>query len=416
MNIALISNEFPFEFHGGGIGTFMGQKARLLVNRGHHVEVFCSSKKTNPNSYEKDGIVIHPVPLSEPELFREKVLPYFEKRIQEQSFDIIEGPDYRADSLKIREKYPYIPHMIKLHGPNFWIQKLSRPQPSIFRVIRYRLGGLRRGKWEKKPFWKYYKELDPEYQISQLCPIILHPSELIKNMVIREWGLENQNFIHVPNPFIPSQNFLSIPINNKKTNAPSITFIGSLYKLKGIVELCEAMPYIFEQYPNAALNIVGTSLMYWELKMEMHEFIKRELAPYKSQLNFTGQVSYEKISDYLAKTDICIFPSLWDNFPTVCLEAMSAGRAIVGSQISGMKEMLTDDCGILVNPHEPKEMAKAIIKLIKNPDLRDKLGQNARKKVLEKYNQEVIGQQAEEAYQKVINHWSKCIKQHSVLL
>jgi glycosyltransferase involved in cell wall biosynthesis len=65
-----------------------------------------------------------------------------------------------------------------------------------------------------------------------------------------------------------------------------------------------------------------------------------------------------QVPPVLGDADVCIFPSLWENFPFVCLEAMSG--AIVGSSAGGMAEMLAEGAGMLVKPGSPARWAEAI--------------------------------------------------------
>jgi glycosyltransferase involved in cell wall biosynthesis len=115
------------------------------------------------------------------------------------------------------------------------------------------------------------------------------------------------------------------------------------------------------------------------------------------------QLTPSEIPTVLAQTDVCVFPSIWENFPNVCLEAMSAGRAIVGSEQGGMKDMLEQpEAGILVNPLDSKAIAAAVIKLLNDAELRVKLGTAARQKILSAYNKEVIGDLMEKQYKRML--------------
>ncbi|MHC5738394.1 glycosyltransferase [Nostoc sp.] len=68
------------------------------------------------------------------------------------------------------------------------------------------------------------------------------------------------------------------------------------------------------------------------------------------------------------------------DFLFVCLEAMAAARGIVGSSSGGMVEQRNHgECGRLVPPYNPNQIAKAVVKLLRNPSLRMELGQAARK-------------------------------------
>ena len=109
----------------------------------------------------------------------------------------------------------------------------------------------------------------------------------------------------------------------------------------------------------------------------------------------------------LNAVDICIFPSLWENFPNVCLEAMAAGKAIIGSQSGGMADMLEDaESGFLIDPQDIQSMAQRIGQLIENPELRIQMGKKAREKVLQAYSAKTIGQMTESIYQQIIEEWN----------
>jgi glycogen(starch) synthase len=134
----------------------------------------------------------------------------------------------------------------------------------------------------------------------------------------------------------------------------------------------------------------------------MREYIESKLSSYKDRIEFT-HVTSSQISNLLSETDVCVFPSIWENFPNVCLEAMSAGRAIVGSNQGGMVDMLQrPQAGILVNPMNPNKIAQAVINLLNNSELRVALGKAARNKALSAYNSEIIGAMMEKLYSQLI--------------
>ena len=140
----------------------------------------------------------------------------------------------------------------------------------------------------------------------------------------------------------------------------------------------------------------------------MKEWLVKSLKEHLNQVTFIPAVSYEEYINYYASTDICVFPSLWENTPNVCMEAMSAGRALIGSKYGGMTEMLDNPtAGILVDPLNADEIVSAIIKLVKNKEMRFKLGKQARESVIKKFNKERIGSMIEEQYQKAITKAAK---------
>jgi len=120
-------------------------------------------------------------------------------------------------------------------------------------------------------------------------------------------------------------------------------------------------------------------------------------------VEFTGPVALDNVPDVLATTDICVFPSIWDNFPNVCLESMAAARGIVGSSAGGMADMLDfGRVGRIIPPRSSRKIAQAVIELLKDPELRMKLGQMARDRLLKEYNPERVGFLQEANYTRAI--------------
>ena len=110
-----------------------------------------------------------------------------------------------------------------------------------------------------------------------------------------------------------------------------------------------------------------------------------------ANLEFAGHVTPPQIAGYLARTDICVFPSLWENFPNVCLEAMSAARGIVASREGGMKDMLEDiEGGILIEPTDSPQLADAVCEMLDDPRQRRQRGERCREKIVDFYADQVV--------------------------
>ena len=158
-----------------------------------------------------------------------------------------------------------------------------------------------------------------------------------------------------------------------------------------------------KQCPQAQFRFVGEAQASPDPTLNMEQYLKRDLSAHLANCEFVGKVPLDSIPQMLRETDICVFPSLWENFPLVCLEAMSAGRGVVGSRAGGMAEMLDGgNAGRLASPRRPEELAAAIVELLQNPSLRAQLGQTARQRVLTEYNVERIAALQEAGYQRAI--------------
>lgn len=130
MRIALVSYEYPPDTATGGIAIYTRQWARLLLLRGHYVEVFCASY-SRTESVVEDGFLVHRIQESDRMLFKKTILPIFCERHQIKNFDVIESPEFNADGKLIRQSYPEIKLVVKLHSPTFLIDEFNEVNANV---------------------------------------------------------------------------------------------------------------------------------------------------------------------------------------------------------------------------------------------------------------------------------------------
>jgi glycosyltransferase involved in cell wall biosynthesis len=408
MHIAYITFEHPAGISGGGIGTYAGQIARLMTSRGHQVEVFTATS-AGVETIDYDGYIVHRVHAENATEFRKGVLTAFSRRHMVQPFDIIESAEYGADALLVKKQFPDVPLTVKLHTPSFLTVQLNEYKRKFSDKLRFMIGGAIRGK-RVKPYWIYRKENDPEFELFQLADSVSSPSHSLKEIIHKEWK-ESKQIEVVPNVFIPSQDFLDIPEMQVTSGKMVISFFGRLEKRKGILDLMKAIPQVLAHTSNITFRFIGKPHPSPANGKDMVEYMKDFLKDHLDQIRFLGPQPYDRIAALLSETHICVFPSLWENFPNVCLEAMSAGKAVIATGNGGMADMITENVdGILVNPGNPRQLADAIVHLIKEPRKVELLGKAARVKVLDRYNAEKIGSQVEEFYLKTIREKIECIE------
>ena len=165
-----------------------------------------------------------------------------------------------------------------------------------------------------------------------------------------------------------------------------ILFVGRLTWVKGADTLVRAMPEILTAVPNAKLVILGVG--------EQQDLLKNEISRLgiedKVVLKYKFLCEEEKIKFYAA-SDICVFPSKYEPFGIVCTEAMSMGKpVVVGARgVSGFREQVIpsgpNQCGFHINPYDPSDIAKFVVMLLEDENLRKRCGENARRRVLENF-------------------------------
>lgn len=401
MKIAFISYEFPPETAYGGVATYVFQATKMLAERGNQVEVFCPSLTKDDYTTSENGLVVHRIK-SNRENFVQAIVHKFTERHNEVNFDLVESPEYGADGLEVFKKFPQLTSVIKTHTPTYLLEIINPGyEPDTVSKIKMVLGAVRRFNLkllDKKP---YIKEQDEEYHIAQQAHFITTPSKSLGEIVAKDWHINKKKIILQPYPYVPTQELLDIEI--KRPTTKNVTFVGRLEIRKGLVILKDAIPHILKQDPDIIFNFVGKPMYSPNPRYNMEEYLKHHLKGYQKNLKFHGLMNLSSMAEVLKTSAVCVFPSIWENFPNVCLESMSAGRAIVGTYSGGMAEQLADGAGMLIPPSDANAITDAVLKLIKDPDLCVQLGKTARKKVLEVYNSKVIGDMMESQYQSMIN-------------
>jgi len=176
-----------------------------------------------------------------------------------------------------------------------------------------------------------------------------------------------------------------------------VLFVGRLTKAKGVDILIKAIKILKEKYQKEIkAAIVGKGYLEGELKELVMELgIGKEV-------EFLGV--RKDIEKLMKSTKLFVLPSRWEGLPLTILEAMSSGVGIIATQVGGIPEVIQNGKeGILISSEDPTALSGAITGLLKDRELRVKLGINAYKKVKEKYSIEVYTKNILEFYKSLID-------------
>jgi glycosyltransferase involved in cell wall biosynthesis len=269
--------------------------------------------------------------------------------------------------------------------------------------LKIRLGAMRRG---QKPVWVYQRATDIEYQHSLDADQVSAPCKAIGELLGQAWSIPRDKLAHVPYPFVPSPELLKISAAKRNR---VVLFMGRLEFRKGVIDLARAIPAVLARHPDVIFRFLGSPKESPLPGKNMKEYLQMLLAGHEKSVQFPAAVAPNEIPGMLADSDICVFPSIWENFPNVCFESMSAGRATVGSSAGGMAEQLDGGkAGRLIRPRNPSSIANTINALLDDEKLRIHLGEVARQRVLDQYNVDRIGALQEASYERAIQrHASK---------
>lgn len=384
LHVLLVSYEFPPEMATGGIGSYMYHLAHLLHLNGHHVTVFsATSNYEDVVIIERDDCLNYLIPSGNAKEFRNKVREVFETYIQKNQVDVIESPEVGACALEIKKAFPHIPMVVKMHTPGVLITKVSNTYQPLLQKLRYIAGALKKGKFDLG-YWATHDENqlnDPEYQICEMADLLLSPSLALKNWAVNYWNIPSSKINVLPNPFTASTDLFQ---HSVERNTKQICFVGKLTVLKGMIAFTKAMKTVLKNHPDYILYLVGRDEIDPHTKVSMKDFMQQELKAFDSRVIFKGALPGNEVKGLLSTIEIVVVPSLWENYPTVVLEAMAAGCAVAASNRGGIPELITDhENGMLFDPMKPQSISSAVDALIKDDALRFKLALKGRKKVQE---------------------------------
>ena len=171
-----------------------------------------------------------------------------------------------------------------------------------------------------------------------------------------------------------------------------VTSVARMTKQKQPLALLSAFARVCKEVSNVKLLMVGDG----ELKEEAIQLIKKLGIGDKVIL----QPFRQDVPDVLSNADIYVLPSLWEGFSIALLEAMSMGRAVIGTNVDGTAEIIQDrENGLLVGLDDlENNLVEALVLLCKDENLRTSLQRNAIKSIYNTYNVETLARKNEEIY------------------
>jgi len=185
------------------------------------------------------------------------------------------------------------------------------------------------------------------------------------------------------------------PIEKYRDGRPNILFVGRLEKRKGFRHLIRAFPYIVEAVPDARLIVAGAYS-----KEDKEPFVRYARIHGLRSIRFVGRISAADLPRYYNTCDVFCAPSTgFESFGIVLLEAMAAGKPIVATNILGYRSVMQHGQeGLLVEPENERALADAIIQLLRDPALRQEMGERGRRKAAH-YDWPIVASQVLDLYQ-----------------
>jgi len=184
-----------------------------------------------------------------------------------------------------------------------------------------------------------------------------------------------------------------------KRSTTKIAYVGRLFCTKGIKYALNAFSALVRLHhpKNLEFNIYGDG----PLKGVVQKFIRSKESA--GMVHYHGYLPRSQVMTELQKSDIVVFPSLYEACPVALLEALNLAKAVVVNNMSWSEEFIEDRVnGIRVNTCDPIAFADSLFELINNRELRERISRNARKDI-EKYSISKVAMLYANIYQKLLN-------------
>ena len=343
MKIAMVG-QFPP--HVGGVGVHIHTLSKELVKQGHEVYVITYPHK---NIQDIDGIhVIGTKGLNIPGvrglMFKKNAKKALEKLLETENIDIIHGHylfPAGAAAVEVGNNHG-IKTYVTAHGSDMF--EVYKKQPFMRSTIKNVL-----------------KRADRVLAVSNALrhEIVATGVEGISNKTEICW-----NSVDIDKFSLKDNN--SFKEEYKLFDKPIVLFVGNLIKRKNVESLLEAKKIANSDY---YLVIVGDGPLFKKLNKIVEDDHIRDVI-------FTG--SRTDVENIIPSCDVLVLPSLSESFGLVLIEALACGKPVIGSNVGGITEIITEDVGLLVNPNKISSIASSIDKIINDNEFRIELSLNAR--------------------------------------
>ena len=388
MKILMLTWEYPPRIVGG-IARVVHDLSKRLIKDGHEVTVVTYRDSADVPEYENDkGVNVYRVDnyMIHPNNFIDWIMQLNFNMLskateiinKEGGFDVIHAHDwlvtYAAKSLKNAYDIP------------------------IVATIHATEAGRNSGIHDETQ--RYIN--DTEWLLTYEATEVIVNSNYMKNEIQRLFGLPFDKINVIPNG-INLSNFTGIERDYDfrrqyaMDNEKIILYVGRLVYVKGVQHLIAAMPKILSNYNDAKLIIAGRGGMMDELRAEASNLGLND------KIYFTGYLNSKQVQKMYKCADVAVFPSTYEPFGIVALEAMLAGVPTVVSDVGGLDEIVTHGVdGMKSYAGNANSIADSVTALLYDHQLATNVSKKAKQKVKDQFNWEKIAQDTHFTYEKAI--------------
>ncbi len=378
MNIAIVGFYYP---HLGGSARVARRLAKYLVKLGHTVRVIAYPESVEFKIDKEDNLHIHSARRVKIPVFRN--VPYTITRAsrivnlcKKHDIDVIHVHYAipHAISSFLAKQIVDVPLIVTLHGSDIHTHGL---RPSIKPILTMCL--------EKADY-------------------LTSVSKYLKGIAKKDYRIKNKidvvyNFINVK--LFRKKNCNRLKARLKIPKDKKIILHASNFRpVKNTEMIVDAAPGIIKESPNALFLMVGEGPELGNIKKMVR---KNKLQRY---FRFIGRKGY--MSKLFNIADVTVLTSIKESFGLVLAESMACETPVVATNVGGIPEVVKNGkTGLLVHLNRPKSLARAVVKLLKNDKLREKMGKEGRKYVIRNFGTMKIVKEYLKIYQRLAKKTKK---------
>lgn len=204
----------------------------------------------------------------------------------------------------------------------------------------------------------------------------------------------------IPNPISPALLRDALEQPGIEATKPVVLYTGRIELNKGSLELLKSVNLVAASFPEVEYVIAGgrhNSIDDQTLERAL------TVANTREHVRLLGHVPWHQLAGWYRRATVFVMPSRYETFGISVIEAMAFGVPVVAANVGGLPEIVQDGVtGILVPPKDPDALAEAVIHLLRDPELRRRLGSAARGRVLTEYRIERVVEQTLKVYERVL--------------
>ncbi len=360
MKICIVSTIFPPDI--GGPSKHIYELSKRLASQGHEVHIATYTSQDSRHEL-LDGFAVHRISIKN---VPKSLLPVRVYKMRNMIIDIIKK--YNIDviyALNIdlaglpatqAAKKMKKPVVLRYGGDYIWevmfkFNKTSRPLDSFYENENGRL-------------FKTLKSFQAR-MLKRFNHIIV-PSEYYKNILVTHFNINQENITVIKNPV----NLIIKPGKKKKNEKFTLATVSRILRLKGIDYLLEAIRIVTRTH-DIHLKIIGDG-PYKQKLIDRAKELKIE-----NYVTFLPGMNHEEVLKHISDADGYVLSSVSEVAPNVVLEAMSLKTPVVTTKVSDFDYKMNSEIALVTPPKDSNLMAHAIIVLMSNEELRNKLVKNA---------------------------------------